>query len=321
MAQLNAKAINVLYCSLNVHKFNRISTCISAKEIWDKLDVTHEGTSQVKESKINLLAHKYEIFKIEPHESISDMFTRFTNIINVSNGLGKTYTNHELVCKVLRSLPKAWEAKVTTIQEAKDLSKLALEELIGSLMTYELNMNQNIEEEKMKKRTLAFKSSAIEENSSDSVEDLEDDEEMAVITKRFMRFMRKKKKFEPRRGKGKKNQLRKYRNDYPLLKKSSKKLRKKVILTDWSSSENSNSQEESSSCEEETNLCLMAHNEEVISIQSNDFTFDELHDAFYELFNDFKRLSKRNKELKKENQNLSKDKDRFEEDKKELQTK
>ena len=33
MAQLNTKAINVLYCFLDVHKFNRISTCKSAKKI------------------------------------------------------------------------------------------------------------------------------------------------------------------------------------------------------------------------------------------------------------------------------------------------
>ena len=40
MAQLNAKAMNVLYCALDANEFNRISTCSSAKEIWDRLEVT-----------------------------------------------------------------------------------------------------------------------------------------------------------------------------------------------------------------------------------------------------------------------------------------
>ena len=35
MAQLNAKAINALYCALSVNEFNRVSSCSSAKEIWD----------------------------------------------------------------------------------------------------------------------------------------------------------------------------------------------------------------------------------------------------------------------------------------------
>ena len=64
MAQFSIEAINVLYCSLDVHEFNRISTCTLVKEIWDRLKITHEGTSQVKKSKIYLLVHKYELFKI-----------------------------------------------------------------------------------------------------------------------------------------------------------------------------------------------------------------------------------------------------------------
>ena len=43
--QVNFKAINNLHYALNPTKFNRISTCKTAKEIWDKLKVTHEGTS------------------------------------------------------------------------------------------------------------------------------------------------------------------------------------------------------------------------------------------------------------------------------------
>ena len=92
---------------MDVNEFNRISICTSTKEIWDNFEITHEGTNQVKESKINLLIHKYEIFKIEQHESISDIFSKFINIINALNGLGKTYSNYEHVCKVLRCLSKS----------------------------------------------------------------------------------------------------------------------------------------------------------------------------------------------------------------------
>ena len=102
--------------------------------------MTHEGTSQVKQSKVNMLVHTYEMFKMEPSETISDMYTRFTNIINNLKSLGKTYTNQELVNKILRSLPSMWDAKSTAIQEAKDLETLPLEQLVGSLMTYEMNL-------------------------------------------------------------------------------------------------------------------------------------------------------------------------------------
>ena len=61
------------------------------------LEVTHEGTNQVKESKINILVHKYDLFKMEPTESITNMFTRFINIVNSLKSLGKDYTNFDLV--------------------------------------------------------------------------------------------------------------------------------------------------------------------------------------------------------------------------------
>ena len=47
--------MNILYCALDANEFNHISTCISAKKIWDRLEVTHEGTNQVKESKLTCL--------------------------------------------------------------------------------------------------------------------------------------------------------------------------------------------------------------------------------------------------------------------------
>ena len=72
--QVNYKAINTLHCALNPMEFNRISTCKTAKEIWDKLKVTHEGTSQVKKSKIALLSNQYEIFKMQANESITSWF-------------------------------------------------------------------------------------------------------------------------------------------------------------------------------------------------------------------------------------------------------
>ena len=116
------------------------SSCSSTKEIWDRLEVTHEGTNQVKKIKINMLVHKYELFKIESTESIISMYTRFTDIVNNLKNLGKVYTDADLCKKILRSLLRTWDSKVTAIQEARDLSTLKVEELIGSLMTYEINL-------------------------------------------------------------------------------------------------------------------------------------------------------------------------------------
>ena len=183
--------MNLLYCALSTSEFNRISTCTSAKEIWDKLEVTHEGINQVKESKISILVHKYEVFKMKPNESISGMYTCFTDIVNNLKNLGKSYTDSKLCRKVLRSLPYSWEAKVTAIQEAKDLTCLKLEELLGSLMTHELALNQQEEEEVKKKKTIAL-AVEIQGEDKESSEDDRSDPNVALLARKIRNFMRKK---------------------------------------------------------------------------------------------------------------------------------
>jgi len=54
-------------------------------------------------------------------------------------------------------LPRTWEAKVTAIQEAKDLKTLSLDELIGNLQTYELKRNSQQQEDTKKDCGIALK--------------------------------------------------------------------------------------------------------------------------------------------------------------------
>ncbi|GAV82958.1 UBN2 domain-containing protein, partial [Cephalotus follicularis] len=139
------------------NEFNRISSCDTAKEMWDLLEVTYEGTNQVKESKISMLVHEYELFVMHNDECISDMFTRVTTIVNSLKNLGKNYSNQELVRKILRCLSKSWTPKVTTIEEVKDLSTLPLEQLLGSLMSHETTMKNHEHVDAKKKKTIALR--------------------------------------------------------------------------------------------------------------------------------------------------------------------
>ena len=91
-ANLDSKAINALFCAMDKNEFNRVSTSTSAFSIWHTLEVTHEGTSKVKDSKISVLVHRFEMFKMNDKETIGEMFTQFTDIINSLIALGKVYT-------------------------------------------------------------------------------------------------------------------------------------------------------------------------------------------------------------------------------------
>ncbi|KAH1063904.1 hypothetical protein J1N35_028891 [Gossypium stocksii] len=80
-------------------------------EIREKLEVTHKGTSRVKESKISLIALDYELFKIKMEERINDIFDWSIDIFNGHKVFRKTYANKKIAKKILNSLPKSWEAK------------------------------------------------------------------------------------------------------------------------------------------------------------------------------------------------------------------
>ncbi|GAV60785.1 UBN2 domain-containing protein, partial [Cephalotus follicularis] len=154
MLQLNSKAKHVLFCAVGPNEFNRISSCDSAKEMWNLLEVTYEGTNQVKESKISMLVHEYELFMMHNDECISDMFTHFTTITNSLKKLGKPNSNQELVRKILRCLPKS------------------------SLMTHETTMKNHENVEVKKKKSIAFKASK-EDSESDG------DGDVTLITSQF----------------------------------------------------------------------------------------------------------------------------------------
>ncbi|GKV53481.1 hypothetical protein SLEP1_g60003 [Rubroshorea leprosula] len=87
------------------------------------------------------------------------MYARLNDIVTNLKGLGEVYPPQEVVRKVLRSLPNNWEAKKTTIEEFKDLNTFELEDLIGKLMTYEIEVQVDggVEVVEKKKKDVAFK--------------------------------------------------------------------------------------------------------------------------------------------------------------------
>ncbi|XP_073219783.1 uncharacterized protein [Cicer arietinum] len=48
-------------------------TAKTAKEMWDTLQQTHEGTTDVKRARISTLMHEYELFNMKKEESVNDM--------------------------------------------------------------------------------------------------------------------------------------------------------------------------------------------------------------------------------------------------------
>ncbi|GKF73472.1 hypothetical protein Tco_0219804 [Tanacetum coccineum] len=121
--------------------------------------ITHQGNSQVKDNKIDLLVQQYEQFIIFEDESINSSFARFNTIITSLKSLDEGYSSKNHVKKFLRALHPKWRAKVTAIEESKDLTSLSLNELIRNIKVYEMIIKKDSEIVKAKgeRKSLALK--------------------------------------------------------------------------------------------------------------------------------------------------------------------
>ncbi|GKC15455.1 retrovirus-related pol polyprotein from transposon TNT 1-94 [Tanacetum coccineum] len=178
--------------------------CNTAIDIWKTLLITHQGNNQVKDNKIDLLVQQYEQFVIFEDESIDSAFARFNTIITSLKSLDEGYSSKNYVRKFLRALHSKWRAKVTAIEESKELTSLSLDELIGNLKVHEMIIKKDSEIVKAKgeRRSLALKAkkeSSDEECSTSGSED----EEYAMVVRDFKKFFKRRGRFvrQPRNDK------------------------------------------------------------------------------------------------------------------------
>ncbi|GJV32488.1 hypothetical protein Tco_1392888 [Tanacetum coccineum] len=82
---------------------------------------------------------------IPKEESIDNAFARFNTIITSLKALDEGFSSKNYVRKFLRALHSKWRAKVTAIEESKDLTSLSLDELIGNLKVYEVIIKKDSE--------------------------------------------------------------------------------------------------------------------------------------------------------------------------------
>ena len=77
------------------------------------------------------------------NESIDDMITKFTKIINGLASLGDAIDNDQKVRKVIRALSLSWQVKSTTLKELNDKEEMELIGNIGNLKTHEIERKVN----------------------------------------------------------------------------------------------------------------------------------------------------------------------------------
>ncbi|GKA27175.1 hypothetical protein Tco_0713343 [Tanacetum coccineum] len=174
----NNEAKMVIYNALPRKEYKIIFMCNTAKEIWKTLLITHQGNSQVKDNKIDLLVQQYKQIVIYEDESIDSVFARFNTIITSLKYFDECYLSKNYVRMFLRALHPKLRAKVTAIEESKDLTSLSLDELIGNLKVHEMIIKKNskIVKTKGERKSLTLKAKKESSNEESLTSGSEDGE-------------------------------------------------------------------------------------------------------------------------------------------------
>ena len=142
VANFNRRALNALFSTVTNEEFKKIFSTETVKEVWTILQTTYEGTKDVKDSKLQRLTTSFEEIKMEEDESFDEFYAKLKDIVNSAFNLGETILEPKIVRKVFRSLLERFHAKITAIEESKDIDKIPLTELVGNLQTYELGLTR-----------------------------------------------------------------------------------------------------------------------------------------------------------------------------------
>ena len=185
VANFNSRALNALFGVVTNEEFKKISSTETAKEAWTILQTTYEGTKAIKDSKLQRLTTSFEEIKMEEDESFDEFYTKLKDIVNSAFNFRETILEPKIVRKVLRSLPERFHAKITTIEESKDIDKIPLTELVGNLQTYKLRLSRIGKSGKSKSMALKAKSSDTGESFDD-----EDSKMKSYITRKFKKFIK-----------------------------------------------------------------------------------------------------------------------------------
>ena len=129
-----------MFCGVTNEEFKKISSTEVAKKAWTIFETTYEGTKAIKTMKLQRLTSHFEEIRMEEDETFDKFYAKLKDIVNFAFNLGESIAESKIVRKILMSLLERFHAKITAIEEVKDIDQIPLTELVGNFQTYEMRL-------------------------------------------------------------------------------------------------------------------------------------------------------------------------------------
>ena len=135
--------MNAIFNAISMEEFKRISIVEIAHIAWNILKTVHEGIKAVKINKLQPLTSTFESIRMSNDESFDEFYAKLNDIVNSTFNLVEVYDQSNIVRKILRYLSKDFRTKIIAITESKDVDSIPIDELVGSLQSYESDLPKN----------------------------------------------------------------------------------------------------------------------------------------------------------------------------------
>ena len=136
-----------------------------------------------------MLTIKFENIRMHENQNFSSFYFELSGIVNCFFNLGEPILDSKVVRKILRSISKRFRPKVATIEESKDIDSMRVDELVGSIQTYEMTLLSS-----QKPKDSTFKAYENEEKDIEMPYNIARDE-LAHMVKRIKMVMKFNKRF------------------------------------------------------------------------------------------------------------------------------
>jgi len=131
------KAKTYIYYAISDVVFTRIVSCETAKEVWNTLQEAFQGNERTRHMEVLNLRREFEMLRMKEVETIKEYFDRLLAVVNKIRLLREDLPNGRIVEKVLVSLPERFEAKISSLEDSRDLTMISLTKLMNSLQIQE----------------------------------------------------------------------------------------------------------------------------------------------------------------------------------------